>query len=212
MPHNKMIKGSPMAQRLYIKWILDAIAKNPHLSQSGLARALGRDRSAISLMMHGKRRIQVDELPAIASYLGVPPPDGSITTNLITVMIVGRVSKSDWTADFAPLGETTAFAFPHPRFPPGAQVAFEIAPQIQQIVPRLGDIAIAVKAKDYRTALQPDDLIVYEKEMQGLTHWGLARVILRSHTVTLISVVDQTPVRVDDEKTWLVIGSITRFA
>lgn len=60
----------------YAKWIRDALDGDPNLSRAGLSRHLGHgsDRSRVVKMIDGTRRIQVDELGQIASYLGKPPP------------------------------------------------------------------------------------------------------------------------------------------
>lgn len=53
------------------KWFRDRIA-DQRMSQRGLARHLGLDAAAVSLMLRGKREMKIAEAAAIASLLGVP--------------------------------------------------------------------------------------------------------------------------------------------
>jgi transcriptional regulator with XRE-family HTH domain len=56
-------------------WIREGL-KRPGKSQTGLAAALGRDKSAVSNIVKGKRQVKAHEIPLIADYLGLPPPVG----------------------------------------------------------------------------------------------------------------------------------------
>lgn len=53
------------------KWFRDRIA-DQRMSQRGLARQLGLDAAAVSLMLRGKREMKIAEAAAIARLLGVP--------------------------------------------------------------------------------------------------------------------------------------------
>mgnify|MGYP002779439324 CR=1 FL=1 len=46
-----------------------------HLSQRAMAKHLGIDPGALSLMLNGRRRIQLDEADSIAVFLSEPLPD-----------------------------------------------------------------------------------------------------------------------------------------
>jgi SOS-response transcriptional repressor LexA len=86
---------------MYRKWLIEGLA-NTDKSQRGLAAALGLDPTAISRMKQGTRKIQADELPVIAKYLGIsiPPADRHSTTimgetvediNVVEVMMRGTL-------------------------------------------------------------------------------------------------------------------------
>ena len=51
-------------------WIKSVIDSDKSLSQKGLARAMGLNPAAINRMLHGARKIKVDELSIIEAYLG----------------------------------------------------------------------------------------------------------------------------------------------
>lgn len=53
------------------RWFRDRLADR-RMSQRGLARALGLDAAAVSLMFRGKRRMQMSEAADVARLLGVP--------------------------------------------------------------------------------------------------------------------------------------------
>lgn len=199
-------------QREYIRWINESIERNPRLSQAGLARALGKNRSAVSMMLSGKRKIQLDEVPTIAMYLGVSPPEvKSTVTTTVQVPVMGRITRGDWTSEFEPQRADEVMALPIEEYPASAQVAFEVAPHIAALVPRLGDYAICVPMNEYRRFPQHDDLVVYQLEKDDLRHWGIARIVRRSHGTHLISVSNDTIITADSEACWYVIGSMTIF-
>lgn len=204
-------------QTEYIRWISRALADNPRLTQAGLARAIGKPRSTISMMLSGRRRIQLDEIPTMAVYLGVNPPEASPSDNQsVQVPVMGRITRGDWTSHFEPLRSDQVMALPIEPYPASAQVAFEVAPHISAAVPRLGDYAICVPMRDYRKFPQPNDLVVYRVENDGLVHWGVARVVRRSHTTVLIPAASDeasaTIIHADASDCWYVIGSMTIFA
>ncbi len=48
-----------------------ALKKSSNLTQKGLAEALGLNPAAVNRMLHGQRKIKVDEIPTIEEYLGM---------------------------------------------------------------------------------------------------------------------------------------------
>lgn len=65
----------------YLEWLKLALSR-PGMSQRGLAEHLGVDESAISKILHGRRRLKADEIPRAAAYLGSSPPTfGAITAD-----------------------------------------------------------------------------------------------------------------------------------
>ena len=65
--------GSNGQWAMYREWLIDGLKKSGK-TQRGLAAALGLDPTAITRMKTGDRKIQADELPKIAQYIGVSPP------------------------------------------------------------------------------------------------------------------------------------------
>jgi len=51
------------------EWIRDLIQKTPGLTQKGLAHKMGLNPAAVNRMLYGQRKIAVDEVPVIESYL-----------------------------------------------------------------------------------------------------------------------------------------------
>ena len=56
------------------RWFRDRLA-DQRMSQRALARNLGLDAAAVSLMLRGKRQMKISEAAAIAQLLGVPADD-----------------------------------------------------------------------------------------------------------------------------------------
>ena len=54
-------------------WVAAGLEKKGK-TQRGLAKHLGIDPMGVSRMLNGKRKIQVDEIPKISSYLGEQCP------------------------------------------------------------------------------------------------------------------------------------------
>lgn len=67
-----MQKDTPMKDEI-IAWIRRGLDR-PGKTQRGLAQAIGRANSAVSMLLQGERDVRVDELPAMAAYFGVPRP------------------------------------------------------------------------------------------------------------------------------------------
>lgn len=66
--------GSPLPKPEAVidtAWFL-ARLKEIGLSQSALARQIGMDRSALHLMLHGKRKMYIDEAMSLAASLRIP--------------------------------------------------------------------------------------------------------------------------------------------
>lgn len=54
-------------------WIQVALEEDPTKSKTGLAHALNVDKSAISRLLRGERRLKFDEAQKAATYLGIAP-------------------------------------------------------------------------------------------------------------------------------------------
>lgn len=56
-----------------VDWIIDALERDPAKTQTGLAEAMGIDKSGVSRMLKGRRRLKFEEAQRAAEYLGVNP-------------------------------------------------------------------------------------------------------------------------------------------
>lgn len=63
----------------YVEWIRANLDRSKGKTQIGLARHLGLAHTQITMLMQGRRRLKVDEIPKIADYLGVEPPTVEIS-------------------------------------------------------------------------------------------------------------------------------------
>ena len=57
-----------------LDWIRKGL-KKPGKTQTGLAQALGRSPSTVTNLLNGKRALKQREVPVVARYLGVSPPE-----------------------------------------------------------------------------------------------------------------------------------------
>jgi hypothetical protein len=56
-----------------LDWIIEGLAK-PGKTRSGLARALGKQPSAVTDLLQGKRQLKASQIPIVASYLEIAAP------------------------------------------------------------------------------------------------------------------------------------------
>ena len=54
-----------------VDWIIEALARDRTKTKSGLAKALNIDKSGVSRMLRGERRLKFDEAQRAADYLGI---------------------------------------------------------------------------------------------------------------------------------------------
>jgi transcriptional regulator with XRE-family HTH domain len=59
-----------------VDWIIEALARDRTKTKSGLAKALNIDKSGVSRMLRGERRLKFEEAQRAADYLGVSPGGG----------------------------------------------------------------------------------------------------------------------------------------
>ncbi|MEL7488245.1 MAG: helix-turn-helix transcriptional regulator, partial [Pseudomonadota bacterium] len=57
-----------------VQWILDALAADKTKTRSGLAKALGLNKSQITRLLQGRRRLKASEIEPTENYLGVSAP------------------------------------------------------------------------------------------------------------------------------------------
>lgn len=92
---------------VYLNWVRSGLDKDGK-TQTGLATAIGVKQPQISRMLAGDRKIKLTEIPRIAAYLGVPPPERA----QFTVPLVGYVGAGAAAHFFAeaqgPFADVTA--------------------------------------------------------------------------------------------------------
>lgn len=98
------------------QWFRDKLAERK-MSQRGLARAMGLDAAAVSLMLRGKREMKLREAAEVARLMGVPAEDilqhagikmGSSGTRLEICGVMDGTAEVKWGNDLgtvaAPVG------------------------------------------------------------------------------------------------------------
>lgn len=153
------------------KWIEDAIAANPQLSKAGLSKHLdhGQDRSRVLKMISGFRGIDVEEIEAIAAYLGVPPPLVSLQRSVIPV--VGVIGPDpELTASIA----ATVPASADRRHPLESQRGYALGEPCPALSMLSGDVLITV-VMDERPTITHGDIVVTEIRRGRGRRLGLAQ-------------------------------------
>ncbi len=172
-----------MAEVDYGKWIRDALDADPNLSRAGLSRHLGHggDRSRVVKMIDGSRRIQVDELGQIASYLNVPPPGMKVTAEtaiVASIELAGSIASGVWHEPKARRAMKTETPVPprlDPRYPASQQIAYEVADDVPAAELKAGDCLVCMPFRSVRKEPLPSDLVVVLRERGGLEQFALAR-------------------------------------
>jgi len=67
-----------------------AALKKPGKSKSGLAKALGRQPSAVTALLNGGRDLKAREIPVVIEYLELAPALAPITTTADSVQAIAR--------------------------------------------------------------------------------------------------------------------------
>jgi hypothetical protein len=186
-----------------IRWIEKGLAK-PGKSKSGLAKALGRFPSAVTLMLKGGRSIKTDELPTIATYLDEAPPalpglDFRPRPELVEVkegrLLPITVAGPVQAGSFIPIdefdqSEPEVFYEPADRqFPRARRTAFNVfgdSMNALQPVPILpGSRVIAVNYADIGIPLRDNMVVVVQQERDAgfLREWSLKQIELTDDAI-----------------------------
>lgn len=110
--------GGVSDQDTYRQWLAAGLNKMARGARSQLAAELGIDAGAVSRMLGGTRKVHLEEVPIIARFLGVPPPelagehiesahvlaDTPEDGGAATVPVVGKVVAGE-QLDYRPLDE-----------------------------------------------------------------------------------------------------------
>lgn len=152
--------------KLYITWLRQGL-KKVGKTQKGLARVLDLDPMAVSRMLSGKRRFQIDELQKIAAYIDESLPNIGLLSTLPhkveSVRIAGRISMSLWQDGEGDLGMVAAHI--DRRFPVSDQQAFLVDDTITAFGLVRGSYVLAVPMKDYTAHAHDGALCVVVRPM-----------------------------------------------
>lgn len=121
-----------MTQDPLLEWVIENL-KRPGMSQSGLARALGLDPSAINRVVAGKRELKTKEIPGAAIYFGVSAPDVQATlaqpSEMVPARLAGVVEAGAFREvdDFDQSEPETVFVPADPQFPNARVLLFDVS-------------------------------------------------------------------------------------
>ena len=176
------------------EWIRIGLAQTGN-SGKGLARALGVHDSVVSRMLRGRRRIKPHEIPIIAKYLGMDPPNNSVpslakdggkgafkSTQLANkIPIVGIMSTSTWREEGGVLLDRATIPVADPRLKGFDQYALEH----EQGPP--GRYAIFIDYFAYRPRPLDGDTVLVRRHRNGLVQEFIRVIRLVADGVRLIS-------------------------
>jgi transcriptional regulator with XRE-family HTH domain len=176
--------------KTYIAWIKSGLDQ-PGKTQSGLAKHLGIAHPQISLLVNGKRNLKVDEIPKIASYLGIDPPN------------VEARPASPQTAPVRKAGTVEAGAFrevdeldqsepdemyiePDKRFPNARRMYFEVMGDSMNdlrptpIVPGAKCICVAFEDVAHELQLRDGMIVVVQRSRDGghFREWSVKQIAM----------------------------------
>jgi transcriptional regulator with XRE-family HTH domain len=202
-------------------WLREAL-KRTGKSQAALARHLGfRHPSQVTAILKGERRIQVDELQLIASFLGEDPPSLSRTAPTVHTRaespagapVEGVAMEGMWREGPAKTLIKRVTAVMGSDYPIEIQYALQIDdPE------RSPDIAsehvLCVPVAKIQRPLRKNDLLHCERTKIGLTQTVLRRVVSGAGKTLRVAQRDgrgATEALSDYEVKGLVIGRTERF-
>jgi hypothetical protein len=186
-----------------IRWVERGLDK-PGKSRKGLATALGRFPSAVTLLLKGGRDIKAHELPVIAAYLEEPPPaipglefklrpevEPAMEGRLLPVTVVGPVQAGAFIPiDEFDQSEPEVFYEPaDPDFPRARRTAFDvIGDSMNRLEPAPilpGSRVIGVNYDDIGIPLRDGMVVVVQQERDAgfLREWSIKQVELQDEHV-----------------------------
>lgn len=159
-----------------VQWIIRSLRKHPHLTQAGLARALGRSKAAVTYLVTGKRRLTINEIPVVEAYLGEPAPvTKRSAAGIESIPISGVINRAWHEPGRQPKSGRAVLPILDASWTQDAQIAYEIgenAPAWRMIT---GDVLIAVSTAAFDTP-RPDDLVIVTRRRAGLETLVLAEL------------------------------------
>lgn len=161
-------------------------------TQAGLAKALGRDKSVVSKMLQGKRRILASDIEKISAFLGgrPVPSTGAIaprTERVQPVTVTGGLAVGTWRErDLEPaIGTHFVPWVPDPAYFGMQQYARLVETSHSPHVER-GDYAIFVSFSALNRPPQDRDLVHCARVQNGLEEHTLRRVVRHDGQMHLV--------------------------
>jgi SOS-response transcriptional repressor LexA len=156
-----------------IEWIENGLTKEGK-SRKGLASAIGRSPSAVTELLRGKRKLQIDEIGKIARYLGEAVPTFGEAkperTSIVHVPVRGEAAPDLWRGptyiyDDSPAQIPVVLG----EFTMSEQFAFRIVGnQMDKRKIHSGDYVICVPYFLARDRFHTGDIVVVERQDHDL--------------------------------------------
>lgn len=204
---------------IYRQWVKRGLEK-PGKNATGLAKALGRNPSAVTRIVSGERLVKANELPLISSYLGEPAPIvgkmaateapdvarvSASVRNAPAVRVAGEVAAGAWLEildEFDPTdvtGDWPVSPIPaDPRYPAPAQFDLKVRGTSINRYAREGEILRCVDIHRSHMDFHDGDLVIVRRKRLDLIETTAKRVRVSGGKVELWPESDdphwQTPV------------------
>ena len=172
----------------YIDWIREGL-KKPGKTQSGLASHLGIAHPQITQLLKGKRKLKVDEIPRIATYLEMDPPGSEISpssSKWVPARKAGVVAAGLFReVDEFDQSEPEDISVPRDEnFPNARQITFEVeGDSMNELRPRPilpGDTIVCTAYEDiaHRVVLRDGMVVVVQRERDGgqMREWSVKQI------------------------------------
>lgn len=172
---------------MFLDWLRIGLSK-PGKTHQGLADALGVDRSAVTKMLSGRRKIQASELIAIAEYIGETVPTKTHTTQVyVNSVVVRAVAASGvWRErGFVMRSSVAVPIIPDPRLAGFEQYALKIEGTDFNKVFNEGDFPIFVRFQDVRRVPHDSDIVHIRRVQAGMVEDSVKRVRLVDRHIEL---------------------------
>lgn len=176
--------------KTYINWIKSGLDQ-PGKTQSGLARHLGIAHPQISLLVNGKRNLKVDEIPKIAAYLGIDPPNVEarpLASSTMPVRKAGIVEAGAFREadEFDQSEPDEMFIEPDKRYPNARRMYFEVLGDSMNdlrptpIVPGAKCVCVAFEDIAQQVDLRDGMIVVVQRSRDGghFREWSVKQIAM----------------------------------
>lgn len=173
-----------------LEWIIKGLEK-PGKNRVGLAKALGRNPSAVTMLLAGKRELKAREIQTVARYLEVDAPEaGPVETDhqISTAFIVGDVAAGVWAepgVHFEPILSTVVV---DARWPKHSVYLLRVRGSSINRHAKEGDLVLCLDAFAAPRDFQNGDWVVAERtDAAGRKETTVKRVVGNRHTGFVLS-------------------------
>ncbi|WP_407496812.1 helix-turn-helix domain-containing protein [Pseudooceanicola sp. MF1-13] len=123
-------------------WILRRLT-DARGEKARIARAMGIDQQKLSKILTGKRQVQPNEMPGLLEYFGVPLPDSSTATPIVSRISPATPALTDLAAYLAPgRNRTESFLVQRELMAFGLLRNDVIVVDLAQVTPSTGDLVL----------------------------------------------------------------------